>query len=207
MNSSTTAVSGTAAGPLSIEASLVERAKHDDSEAMLTMFGQFIPSDEPIEEVAYFGIQGWLLGRSSFACLTGRRTASLMIGAFGEVVYQDGYHEFNNSGIVYQPSRLWLFVIGVGIVAASTFSAFWLIAMDAPLLLALAAWALGVVLLVYWPKVFYRHVKCGLVLWIREGVSVYVFCNRNRIARANTFYRHVLQFRQRRVDALNTRGL
>jgi len=184
-------------GRIRIASSLLDRAKRDDSQALIAMFSQFIPPEEQVAQVAYFGVQGWLFGKHSFACLTDKRAASLKVGSFGEVVYQDGYHEFINSGVVYQPSRLWLFVVGAWLCLSSISAAIALSNADAPVLVVLATLLLGALLLVYWPKIFYR-----MVLWVREGVPVYLFSNRNRIMKANSFYRHVTDCRERRVHAL-----
>src|SRR5262245_4620219 len=97
-------------GHLKIAASLVSRARKGDQQAIVTIFRQFVPEDEGLYWAEYLGRHGWLFGRLSFGCLTDKRVASVKIGSFGEVIYQDGYFEYINSGIIYQPSRLALYI-------------------------------------------------------------------------------------------------
>jgi hypothetical protein len=192
-------------GRIQLPTSLVDRAREGDEAALNKMFHQFIPREEEIHGGAYLGIQGWLFGRHSFSCVTDRRTAGLMIGAFGEVTYQDGYHEHVNSGIVYQPSRLLLILGGLAIFASTLFFVF-AFADSAggridggELLVLMLIVLLGTLFGVYWPKLFYRFVKCGLVLWVREGVPIYLFANRGLIKRANALYRLVTERREIRL--------
>lgn len=103
--------SDAAEGSIKIQQSLLRRAVNNDAEALSLMFHQFIPPDEEIKFVEFLGINGfWGFGQRSFACVTDRRIAALKVGAFREVIYQDGYLEHTNSGIVYQPSRFKLYV-------------------------------------------------------------------------------------------------
>lgn len=161
-------------GSLTIEASLLSRAKSNDTKAVTTMFSQFIPVDEEVLFAEYLGVQGlWWVGRHSFGCLTNRRVCSIMVGPWGEVVYQDAVLEDNNSGVIYQPGLLGLYLTSL------IFILFALI------------FTLGI-LLVLFPYVvqyYYRVNKCGLVWAIKEGVSVYIFTNRNKLSRANSLYR------------------
>lgn len=177
---------------IKIDASLLARAKKNDVSAIKTMFRQFIPLDEEILFAEYFGVQGlWWVGRYSFACLTKRRISSLMVGRWGEVVYQDGLLEHHNSGVVYQPSILILYVVSTIFV-----------------ILALAfTFGLGLVLFPYVVKWYYRIHKCGLVWSIREGVSVYLFTNRNRLTRANQLYRDASAQHDIRISELPLGGL
>ena len=174
-------------GRLEIESSLLERAKNDDEDAIRTMFKQFIPDDERILFAAYLGVHGmWWVGKHSFALLTNRRLASLRVGSWGEVVYQDGLLEHQNSGVVYQPSVLSLYVLcGIWLL-------FWLftgLGSGAAILGAILFVFPGLVLLPYLVQFYYRLNKCGLVWSIREGISIYLFTNRNRLTTANSLYR------------------
>jgi hypothetical protein len=190
-------------GSIKIERSLLRRAKSDDPSAVVTMFKQFVPADEDIVHADYFGIQGiWWFGLHSFACLTSRRVASLRVGRFGEVIYQDGFLEYINSGVVYQPSRLVLFLVGFLIILAGVvYAGSCFVTFPAPqsFLLAIAVLLLTLLLIVVWVRVFYRLVKCGLVLWIREGIPVYFFSNRGRIMMANALYRSFTNVREARL--------
>jgi hypothetical protein len=171
-------------GSIALGKSLVERAKKNEQEAICTMFSQFLCPEEQIHFVCYLGTRGmWGLGKKSFACLTDRRICSLQVGAFGEIVFQDGYLEQSNSGIVYQPDLLSLY----GLVAL--YSIFALI----------FTFGLGLLLLPLVVQFYYRYKKCGIVWVIKEGVSVYIFCNRSRLALANDLYRVVGEVREQRM--------
>ncbi|MFM9888130.1 MAG: hypothetical protein ACKVQT_34330 [Burkholderiales bacterium] len=176
--------------PLGVSPGLLDRAKAGDAEAIITMFQQFVPPNEEIRFVDYLGLQGlWGFGTHSFACLTDRRIASLRVGGFGEVIYQDGYLEYLNSGVIYQPSlfSLYLAAIGFGIFV---------------LMFAIATFGLGLLLIALTPllvKMYYRMNKCGLVWWIREGVSVYVFANRAKLTLVNRVYRLSTKARDERI--------
>lgn len=196
---------------LRVESTVLDRARHNDQEALHTIFRQFVPSTEQIELVEYFGQQGFLFGvRHSFACLTERRLASLRIGHFGYVLYQDGFLEHSNSGIVLQPSKfsLYLGIVFAVIVAAAMSMTLALPTsdggLDVGLPIALATFG-GLSLIGSWlmVRLYYRLVKCGFVWIIREGVSVYTFVNRGRMARANLLYRLCVDARDRRLRSIS----
>jgi hypothetical protein len=171
-------------GLIKLEKSLLDRAKKNDQEAISTMFSQFLCPDEQIFYICYLGTQGmWGLGKKSFACLTNRRICSLQVGAFGEIVFQDGYLEQSNGGIVYQPDLLTLYLmVLIFCVLAVVFT-----------------FGLGLLLLPFVVQLYYRYKKCGLVWVIKEGVSVYVFCNRKKLVFANDLYRTVGEVREQRM--------
>jgi hypothetical protein len=162
---------------------LLERAKRNDEQAISTMFRQFLPSDEQIVQVEYLGVLGaWGIGTRSFACVTDRRVATLRVRLLGEIDYQDASLEGINSGAVYQPSRLWLFVF---VVVVSLFTA-----------------GLALLLLPLTVSAYYRFRKCGLLLGVRHGLSLYVFCDPKLLRRANRLYRTALVRREGRADLL-----
>src|SRR5436305_4470189 len=98
------------AAPQKMSASLMQRAKKSDSQALVTIFRQFIPEEERIYWTEYLGSHGWIFGRHSLGCLTNKRLAGITIGSFGEVIYRDGYLEYINSSVIYQPSKLALYI-------------------------------------------------------------------------------------------------
>lgn len=175
---------------------VMARARADDPRALETLFEQFVPQGEQIVETRYLGVIGlWGIGTHSFAAVTTHRVASLRVGIFGEVLYQDGALEYVNSSAIYQPSRLelywpavlWVLVFVAGAVATG-----------------LNPWALVALLiaLLFVPvivKLQYRFKKSGLVVWVREGLSLYVFIDRARIALANRFYRLCMELREERI--------
>src|SRR5215204_7573906 len=111
MSEANAAVPGLVPPVNKVDVSLLQRAKKSDPQALATIFRQFIPEGEKICWMEYLGSHGWIFGRHSFGCLTERRVADVTIGAFGEVIYQDGYLEYINSSIIYQPSKLALYVL------------------------------------------------------------------------------------------------
>jgi hypothetical protein len=175
---------------------VMARARADDPRALETLFEQFVPQGEQIVETRYLGVIGlWGIGTHSFTAVTTHRVASLRVGIFGAVLYQDGALEYVNSSAIYQPSRLalywpavlWVLVFVAGAIATE-----------------LNPWALVALLiaLLFVPVIVrlqYRFKKSGLVIWIREGLSLYVFIDRTRIALANRFYRLCMELREERI--------
>jgi hypothetical protein len=166
--------------PAQVEAGLLTRARQNDRPAIETMFRQFVPADETISAAEYLGVYGlWGFGRDSFGIATDRRVAALQVGSFGEVLYQDASLEYVNSTVLYQPSRGGLYAT-VAVVALVTFG-------------------VGLLLAPVIARGYYRRKKSGLVLAVREGVSVYVFIDRSRMLAANRFCRDIAGLREQRV--------
>lgn len=202
---------------IKLERSLLDRAKGNDLDAITKMFRQFMSPDEEIYFAEYCGQLGfWIFGTHSFACLSNRRLASLQVGAFGRVLYNDGFLEHANSGVVHQPSLLKLYlwtafaivfgvlVLGIALVSAGT--AFDMLGgvlglLTAMLLVALGA-GVGLLTMFLTIRFYYLLNKCGLVWWIREGISVYVFTNRGKMNRANHLYRLSCQVRDERLKVV-----
>ena len=176
------------------------------------MFKQFITKDEQIYNAQYLGIQGiWGIGTHSFACLTNRRVADISIGRFSELTYQEGYLEFINSGVLFQPSKLGLYLL-VGLWIFFVFSMsisiyntlWWGFGAGTAFLLTIFFCSLLLLLLPFIIKAYYRIVKCGLVFWVKEGVPIYMFSNRKHLKRANMFFRDVTVSRETRIKQLGT---
>lgn len=202
---------------IKVERSLLDRAKHNDPEAITKMFRQFISPDEEIYFAEYCGLLGfWIFGTHSFACLSNRRLASLHVGAFGRVLYNDGFLEHHNSGVVAQPSLLklylWSFFAGVfgilvlGVSLTASLQVFQAVggvlgALSGLLTLAFGT-GLALLSVMLTIRAYYSLNKCGLVWWIREGVSVFVFTNRGKMNRANHLYRLSCQVRDERLKVV-----
>lgn len=150
------------------QGSLVERARQRDTQAITTMFRQFIPPEEPIVAVEYLGSVGMIFRTHSFACVTDRRVASLQVKGFGQIIYQDGLIEAIKSGVLYQPSRLASTILG-------------------PLATILT---LGMI-----NRVSGDRKRVGLVMTIADGVPVYVLSHRKHVTRANAVYRSAIGVR------------
>ncbi|MEM9265203.1 MAG: hypothetical protein AAGA46_06730 [Cyanobacteria bacterium P01_F01_bin.13] len=200
-------------GEVKIQPSILARAVKNDPEALKIMFRQFIPEDEEIHLVQYLGLKGiWGIGEYSFACLTNRRVADISLGRFSEVIYQDGYLEFINSSVLYQPSKLalYLFIVTwlvLGFVIALIISYLVLISLDTAFSFITVVLLLTIVIVVvpYLVKFYYGTVKCGIVFWIREGVPIYIFSNRKFIKRANTLCRALTISREKRLKIIQER--
>lgn len=187
--------------------SLISRARAGDKQAIETMFRQFIPPDEPIDSVAFLGLKGLLgIGVHSFGALTARRAASLEVTALGGLTYSDGYHEHINGTVVFHPSRL------LQIIVSYSIGIFWVVLL-ATLLLSegsrlgkvfgvLAVLGLIILTIPITAKLFYHFVKSGLVLVVREGVSVMVFADRNSLPIANQLSQRASQLREVRLRTM-----
>jgi hypothetical protein len=178
--------------------SLVKRAKAGDAVALATMFSQFLPRGEQIIQGYYLGVLGlWGIGTHSFAAVTPRRFATLRISLLGGVSYKDGSLEHVNSAAVFQPSRVMLYVTAV-LVSLFAF----LVGVTNGIALGIALLVLSLVLLPVTIRVYYRFHKSGILLWVREGLSVYAFIDRNRMRVANQLYRSCTDAREQRLRML-----
>jgi hypothetical protein len=173
-------------GEIKIESNILQMAINNDQKALISIFKQFLPDDETIYSTQYLGLQGiWGFGTRNFVCLTERRIADITIARFGEVTYQDGYLDAINSCIVYQPSKLNLYIL-IGLSAI------------------LAFWSFGITLLIlpFSVQGYYRLVKCGIVFTVKGGIPVYMFSNRKYLSRANTLCKHVSIARESRIKTI-----
>jgi len=198
-------------GTVKIRPSILSSAMNNNPEALETMFRQFIPDDEEIYVSQYLGLKGlWGVGAHSFTCLTRRRVADISVGRFGEVIYQDGYLEFINSSIVFQPSKLALYFFVTTWFALSILLTFFIFSVMFQIsasivftaLFSIIALMFCLFLIPFIVKIYYSQVKCGIVFWIKEGVPIYIFANRKFIVRANMFCREVTLRREARLKAL-----
>jgi hypothetical protein len=179
--------------------SLVDRAKRGDSEALGTMFSQFLPRGEQMLEGHYLGVLGlWGIGTHSFAAVTPRRFATLRISLLGGVQYNDGSLEYVNSAAVHQPSKVMLYV-----TAAAVSLFFFLAGLGSGSLAgALIGLLISLLLLPITIRLYYRFNKSGIVLWVREGLQVYAFIDRSRMRLANQLYRRCTDAREERLRQL-----
>jgi hypothetical protein len=171
------------ASKLSIGESILVQAKENNQDALNTMFRQFIGEEEEIKFAEYMGQYGIvIMVTHSFICVTNKRIISLQVGAFGEVFYQDAFIESLNSGAIYQPSLLLLYILSV--------------------VLIIFTFGIGIVLLPVLVKWYFKIKKCGLVFIIKEGLTVYTFVNRNRMSRANAIWRLTGKLREERIKSI-----
>lgn len=175
------------------------RAKQNDREAVEMLFGGFLGENEHVRDCGYLGVVGYIFPDRSFWCLTDKRICALLIRRGGRVRFSAGFSRLINSMAIRQPSLvlLWVLIIlwllfvvtplaligselqydvedflwfGLGI----NFIPWWLIAY-LPAVLAL----IGTRFLM---RIFYRLTKTGCTFWIREGIPVYLFADRQNIA-------------------------
>ncbi|GJQ30209.1 MAG: hypothetical protein HBSAPP03_20930 [Phycisphaerae bacterium] len=178
---------GAPSSQITIQTSLLDRAKASDPDAIATMFRQFLSEGEQVVEVEYLGVRGiWVFGEHCWACLTDRRVACLRVGKASEVFYQDALIEGINSGAVYQPSLMPLY-IGIGVLILAALATFGVTLLLIPLA-------------IFW---FHKHTKCGVAFFVREGLTVFFFANRKRLTLANRLYRRVILVREARVKVLS----
>jgi hypothetical protein len=184
---------------IEIESTILERAKRNDLDALEMIFKQFISGAEHIQFMEYLGQYGLILSVShSFVCVTEKRIISLRVGSFGEVIYQDAFIEDLNSSVIVQPSILSLYVYSF--ICAFLALAASLSLLPNLLVAVLVTTVITLLLIPFLVKLYYKIHKCGMVFNIREGISVYVFVNRNRLTRANVMWRICAQLREERVS-------
>ena len=188
-------------GPTAVSsstASLLDRAKANDEQALATLFGQFISNHEQIIDSQYLGVLGmWGVGMHSFAAVTTHRIASIRISIFGRVHYQDGALEYINSSELGQPSLL-----GLYLCMGAFFAFFSIVCWSLPSVVAALVVLLGLLFLPIAVRLYYRFNKSGLVLWVREGISIFVFIDRKRMINAKRFYRLCCDQREERLRAI-----
>jgi hypothetical protein len=188
-------------GSISIGSSLLARAIENDSKSIETMCRQFLPDDEKIHYIQYLGLKGiWGIGTHEFVCLTDRRVADITVGRFGEVIYQDGYLECINSTVIHQPSKLGLYLAIASYITVCVIFYLPIIVTFPLAIFPIAIIQLFFVFLVF--QLYYRFVKCGVVLMIKEGIPVYMFANRKYISRVNTLCRQLTIAREDRIKAI-----
>lgn len=195
----------TSAQASTLSSSLLDRAKANDEQALTTLFGQFIPNHEQIMDSQYLGVLGmWGIGTHSFAAVTTQRIASIRVSILGHVHYQDGVLECINSSALAQPSLLGLYLYTAAISFQFSIIGFFFgflfdPSLAAGLLGAVLAILASLLLLPFTVRLYYRFKKSGLVLWVREGLSIVVFIDRKRMSSAKRFYRLCCDQREERV--------
>ena len=144
------------------------------------MFQSFMGDDETIISVEYLGKYGVFFKTKSFVCITDKKVASLEYGPFGKIMYSDAFIEEINSGIIFQPSVLSLYIIGI----------------------ILCCTVVGILLLNTWIKFYYKINKSGMVWCVREGVNIYAFANRSKIYLVNDLWRKASYLRGQRKQTI-----
>lgn len=161
---------------IEIDKNIVARAITGDHIAIKEMFSTFIGEDDTIVSVEYVGKYRVFFPTRFFVCLSEKKLAVLEYGPFGKIFYSDAFIEEVNSGIIYQPSLIWLYIIGT--------------------ILCLSI--VGILLLNLWVRIFYARNKSGMMWCVREGVNLYCFANRSKIHLVNELWRKASYIRGQR---------
>jgi len=174
------------------------RAKKNDRNAIEMLFAGFLGENEVIRDCGYLGIVGILFPDRSFWCLTDKRICALLIRRGGRVRFSAGFSRLINSMAIRQPSLvflwiliiLWLALVVTPIAIVGYFSSFqietllsefsflssvpwWAVAfLPALLTLFMTRWLI---------RLYFRISKTGCTFWIREGIPVYLFADRQNI--------------------------
>jgi hypothetical protein len=143
---------------------VLRQAVAGDPQAVMSLFSGFLTEAEELRGCGYLGSLGFIFPEYSFWCVTDERASSLRIKRSGEVVFSSGYLAQINSEAFYQPSltRLW---ITIGVLGVVTFG---MALLFTPLMV----------------RAFYQINKSGVVFWVREGIPVYIFANRDYLRSA-----------------------
>ena len=159
---------------------LLRRAAKRDEPAIRSMFEQFCGRTDEITEVEYLGLRGvWQIGMHSFMCLTKSRVCAIEVGWLGRVIYAEGYLEDYNSGHITQPTIIPLYIICAFVI--------------------LATFGIGIILLPFVVRIYYKFFKSGALLNFRQGTPIHIFCNRRDLYRLNRCWRSVAGARDDRI--------
>ncbi len=157
-------------GKLKVDKNILRNAMTGDEAALSVMFKQFVGEGENVLEAHYMGRDGIMgFGQKSFGCVTDNKLAALKIGWFGQMIYQDGYLEKLETGAIFQPSILGLYIISIFVVAGTL--------------------GIGILLLPFISRLYYRLNKSGLVATINVGFPIYIFANRSKLVLVNRLWR------------------
>lgn len=163
---------------ITIDKSVVKQATNGSKEAIKTMFQSFMSVDETIVSVEYLGSLGLFFTTKSFVCITDKKVATMQYGPFGKIVYSDAFIEEVNSGVIFQPSVFPLYFVGI--------------------LLCVATFGVGILLLNTWVRLYYQLNKSGMVWCVKAGVNIYAFANRSKINLVNEIWRSASFLRGKR---------
>jgi hypothetical protein len=143
---------------------VLQEARAGNSEAVEDLFSGFLGQAEVVTDCGYLGSLGFIFPEHSFWCVTDTQACSLRIKRTGQLEFSSGYVIHINSHAFYQPSLIPLWVI-IAILMVFTLG-------------------LGIVLVPWVVKLYYRFKKSGVVFWVREGIPVYIFADRPNLHKA-----------------------
>jgi hypothetical protein len=143
---------------------VLHEARAGNSKAVEDLFSGFLGKAEVVSGCGYLGSLGIIFPEHSFWCVTDTQACSLRIQRTGELEFASGYLSHINSHAFYQPSLIPLWVI-IAILIVSTLG-------------------VGILLIPWVVKLYYRYKKSGVVFWVREGIPVYIFADRPNLHNA-----------------------
>lgn len=143
---------------------VLQEARAGNSKAVEDLLSGFLGKTEVVSGCGYLGSLGFIFPEHSFWCVTDTQACSLRIKRTGELVFSSGYLPHINSLAFYQPSLIPLWVI-IAILIVVTFG-------------------VGILLVPWAVKLYYRVKKSGVVFWVQEGIPVYIFADRPNLHRA-----------------------
>jgi hypothetical protein len=172
------------------------RAKTNDASAVRELFAGFLSRGEQVMDCGYLGALGFLFPEHSFWCVTQSRVCGMLANASGRVDFQFGFLKAVNTGFFHQPSvvNLWItiavWLVFMGLTALSVYAyvilflgySVWLGAIFGVLIAALGVWLIPWVI-----RCYYRYTKSGCVFFTRELVPIFIFADRQRLKEAQRF--------------------
>lgn len=206
-------------GDIKLQKNYLKDGCQNDSDAIKEMFQQFIPKDEEIVDAQYLGVQGFFgVGNRQFACVTKRRIASLSVGFFGEINYQDGYLEHIHSCFAHKPNYLALYLF-IAVRTANIVIDSESRSLEELIVTIVFGLIVVLILLPFIGKQYYQVFKSGLLLTVREGrLSSFPFFNndivwyssnilyisapRKLLTRTNSLYRQFIISREERLNTV-----
>jgi hypothetical protein len=170
------------------------RAKANDAAAVRQLFSGFLSRGEQAVDCGYLGALGFIWPEHSFWCVTPSRVCGMMINASGLIDFQFGFLKALNVAYFHQPSlvKLWLTVIAWCVTIVTI--ALLVFAMLSGAYPGWVGWLLGVLILVLgllmipWViRAYYRYAKSGCVFFTKEHVPICVFADRQSLKDAQRF--------------------
>ena len=143
---------------------VLQEARAGNAQAVENLFSGFLGKTEVVTGCGYLGSLGFIFPEHSFWCVTDTQACSLRIQRNGELEFSSGYLPGINSFAFYQPSLVPLWVL-IAVLIISTFG-------------------IGILLVPWTVKLYYRKKKSGVVFWVREGIPVYIFADRPNLHKA-----------------------
>ena len=176
-----------------------QRAKSNDRQAVQELFNGFLGKTEQVVDCGYLGALGFIFPEHSFWCVTNSRVCGLLVNRGGWMNFNFGFIKSLDRGVFTQPSIIWLWILlilwGLFMVISPILSGFqsikWAFQFDFAFfwgaVLSFVIAAIGVVLIPWVVRAYYRWVKAGCVFWTRELVPIIIYADRNSLQDAQRF--------------------